>query len=264
MKESARRRTFVYRLIVGVIWNVLVFGGLLFLPARTLHWWRAWVFLGVVFVGTVATMVGVFAADTGLLDERLKPPIQKGQPLVDKVVLPLFIAAFFGWIVLIPLDVFRFHLIGKPAPIVSFLGLGLFIAGWWIISLSFKENAFAAPVVRHQEEPTTDGHRYRRLQRRATPVVHGHRPAHGRHGLVVGIVCRRSAREHSDRLDRRAGPVRGTVPEAGAARVRSVYASSPVQTDPVDLVDHVVQPCESLLVSIGHHPRDDLDRLRHA
>ena len=25
-------------------------------------------------------------------------------------------------------------------------------AGWWIISLVFKENAFAAPVVKHQEE----------------------------------------------------------------------------------------------------------------
>jgi protein-S-isoprenylcysteine O-methyltransferase Ste14 len=24
--------------------------------------------------------------------------------------------------------------------------------GWWIISLSFKENAFAAPVVKHQKE----------------------------------------------------------------------------------------------------------------
>src|SRR5262249_35857943 len=35
---------------------------------------------------------------------------------------------------------------------VSSLGLVLVIAGWVIISLVFKENNFAAPVVRHQAE----------------------------------------------------------------------------------------------------------------
>jgi protein-S-isoprenylcysteine O-methyltransferase Ste14 len=40
----------------------------------------------------------------------------------------------------------------KPATMVSSLGLLLFVAGWWIISLAFRENAFAAPVVKHQEE----------------------------------------------------------------------------------------------------------------
>lgn len=143
---------FIYRLIFGVIANVAIFGGLLFLPAGTLHWRRAWVFLGVVFVGTVVTMLAVFASNKSLLDERLKSPIQKGQPLADKILLMLFIAAFFGLIVFIPLDVFRFQLMGKPGPIVSSLGLVLFVAGWWIISLSFKENTFAAPVVKYQKE----------------------------------------------------------------------------------------------------------------
>ena len=78
---------FLYRLTVGVIANVAIFGGLLFLPARALDWWRAWTLLGVVSVGTVTTMFGVFAHNPELLDERWKPPIQKGQPLADKIVL---------------------------------------------------------------------------------------------------------------------------------------------------------------------------------
>lgn len=143
---------FVYRLIGGVIGNLAIFGGLLFLPAGTFNWWRAWALLGVVVVGTVATMVGVFAGNQELLDERLKPPIQKDQPLADKIILLPLLAAFFGVILFIPLDVFRFHLMSKPATVVSSLGLLLFVAGWWIISLSFKENTFAAPVVKHQEE----------------------------------------------------------------------------------------------------------------
>jgi protein-S-isoprenylcysteine O-methyltransferase Ste14 len=147
---------FIYRLIVAVITNLAIFGGLLFLPAGTLHWWRAWVFLGVVLVGTVSTMVLVFASSPELLDERTKPPIQKGQPLADKIVLIAFLASFFGLIVFIPLDVFRLHLMSKPPMMVSSIGLLLFVAGWWIISLSFRENAFAAPVIKHQEER---GHR---------------------------------------------------------------------------------------------------------
>ena len=75
---------FIYRLIVGVIANVAIFGALLFLPACTFDWWRAWMFLCLVFIGTVATMVSVFASNQGLLDERLKPPIQKGSHLQTK------------------------------------------------------------------------------------------------------------------------------------------------------------------------------------
>jgi protein-S-isoprenylcysteine O-methyltransferase Ste14 len=143
---------FIFRLIVGILLNLVIFGGLLFVQAGTLKWWRAWVFLGVVFVASVATMVTIFPGREDLLKERFKPPIQKGQPLSDKIVVLLLLTTFCGLVAFIPVDVFRLHLIRKPVPLVSSLGLILFIAGWWIISLAFRENAFAAPVVKHQEE----------------------------------------------------------------------------------------------------------------
>jgi protein-S-isoprenylcysteine O-methyltransferase Ste14 len=143
---------FVLRLIAGIISNVVIFGGLLFLPAGTLEWWRAWVFLGVIVVAAFVTMVTVFSSREDLLKERFKPPIQKGQPLSDKIIVLLLLTTFCGLVAFIPVDVFRLHLIRKPVPLVSSLGLILFIAGWWIISLAFRENAFAAPVVKHQEE----------------------------------------------------------------------------------------------------------------
>jgi protein-S-isoprenylcysteine O-methyltransferase Ste14 len=141
-----------FRLIVGLVINLVVFGGLLFLPAGTLQWRRAWAFLGVIFISYAATAMGIFSDREDLLNERFKPPIQKGQPLADKIVLILFIVSFLGLIVFIPLDVFRFRLMRKPGILVSSLGLVLFIAGWWIISFAFSENAFAAPVVKLQEE----------------------------------------------------------------------------------------------------------------
>ncbi len=142
----------IFKLIGGVLFNVAIFGGLLFLPAGTLKWWRAWVLLGVVFVGTVASTASIFRVNKDLLEERFKPPLQKGQPFADKIVVVLLIVAFISLLVFIPLDVFRLHLIAKPGTLISSLGLVLFVAGWWIMTLALRENAFAAPVVKHQEE----------------------------------------------------------------------------------------------------------------
>jgi protein-S-isoprenylcysteine O-methyltransferase Ste14 len=59
---------------------------------------------------------------------------------------------FVGVTVFIPLDVFRLHLMRRPGPVVSSLGLALFVAGWWIITIALRANAFAAPVVKHMAE----------------------------------------------------------------------------------------------------------------
>jgi protein-S-isoprenylcysteine O-methyltransferase Ste14 len=140
---------FVFKLIAGVIANVAIFGGPLFLLAGTWDWWRAWVLLGTVFIGSTGS---VMTLPRALLEERLKPPVQKGQPLADKIVLILLVVMFTALIVFIPLDVFRFQLLAKPSEAVSGLGLILFVSGWWIAYLALKQNAFAAPVVKHQTE----------------------------------------------------------------------------------------------------------------
>ncbi len=132
--------------------NVAIFGGLLFLPTRNLSWWRAWVFLGVVLVGAAASTVSVRRASRALLEERFKSPVQEGQPLADKIIVILLIAAFAGVIAFIPLDVFRLHLMARPNRFVSSAGLILFVAGWWVMTLALRANPFAALVVKHQED----------------------------------------------------------------------------------------------------------------
>ena len=140
------------KLILCVFATVAIFAVPLFIPAGTFAWWRAWVFLGVVFIASALTMFLIFPGHEDLLNERFKFPFQKTQPLGDKIITALLITAFLGSTAFIPLDVFRFHLLGRPGTAVSWFGLVLFIAGWTLISLSFKENAFAAPVIKHQAE----------------------------------------------------------------------------------------------------------------
>jgi protein-S-isoprenylcysteine O-methyltransferase Ste14 len=138
-----------FRVVLGVVYPPAIFALVLFVPAGTVDWPRAWVFLGVVLVASLGTMA-VLAEHDELLDERFKPPIQKGQPLADKIVVVLFVAAFLGAIFLIPVDVFRLRLLGEPPLAVSVLGLVFVVAGWSTIAAAMRENAFAAPVVKHQ------------------------------------------------------------------------------------------------------------------
>jgi protein-S-isoprenylcysteine O-methyltransferase Ste14 len=142
----------IFKLTVSIVMQMALLGGLLFVPAGTLVWWRAWLLIGIIFAGSAASTAGLFHARRDLLSERLKSPIQKGQPLTDKIVLMLFLTSFYGLIVFIPMDVFRFHLMGSPDLLVSSFGLFLFLAGWVIVFLALRENIFAVTVVKLQEE----------------------------------------------------------------------------------------------------------------
>jgi protein-S-isoprenylcysteine O-methyltransferase Ste14 len=143
---------FIFKVVLSLLCVLAIYGGLLFLPAGTLSWWRALVFLGIISVLTVATLVIVFRDNQDLLNERFKPPVQEGQPLADKILVVVLILLYCGVILLIPFDVFRFHWLVKPGAIASTLGLLLFLVGWIIISLSFQANTFAIPAVKLQPE----------------------------------------------------------------------------------------------------------------
>ncbi|MGB7435835.1 MAG: isoprenylcysteine carboxylmethyltransferase family protein [Candidatus Acidiferrum sp.] len=142
------RTKLIFKLIAAAAARTSVLGALLFLSAGTLSWWRGWVFLAVMFAATATMMLGV---NQDLVAERLKGPFQKGSRS-DKILAVALIPAIAGQFVFIGLDVSRLHLLGKPNVIVSSLGLAMCIAGFWIMHVGMRENAFAMAVVRHQEE----------------------------------------------------------------------------------------------------------------
>ena len=133
--------------VAGVLLNVAIFAVLLLVPAGTTWWPRAWLLLGVI---AIAGALSILAIPEDLLDERYKLPIQKGQPLADKIIVVALLVSFLGTVVFAPLDVFRFHLMRRPGIVVSWAGLVMFAAGWWLMTAAMVENAFAALVVRHQ------------------------------------------------------------------------------------------------------------------
>jgi protein-S-isoprenylcysteine O-methyltransferase Ste14 len=144
-------KMFALKMLYAVLAQGVLFGLLLFVPAGTIDWPRAWVFIGVVLIATLLTMLYLRNSE-GLINERLKGPLQKGQPLADKIVTNLLVLSFFAAIALIPLDIFRFHLMAEPGGLISLIGFGMMVGGWWLIALALHENAFATGVVKYQSE----------------------------------------------------------------------------------------------------------------
>jgi protein-S-isoprenylcysteine O-methyltransferase Ste14 len=163
------------RLVASSLASTAVYGLLLFLPAWTLRWPRAWELLTAVFAGMVVSGFWAFGKSQGLLEERRAPPFQPGQPAADKLLVVAFLLVFPAYLIFIALDVFRFHLLPVPAPLVSALGFVLVFAGWLVISLAFRANAFAATIVKHQSE-------------RGQTVVDGGPYGVVRHPIYAGVI----------------------------------------------------------------------------
>ena len=211
------------KVIAGVVFTVAFYALLLFVPAGTLHWWRAWVFLAVTVVVMALAVFSILPDNADLFSQRAKGIIQKGQPLWDRVLVTLLVVSYVGQIVLIPLDVFRFHFAPKPSGLVSFFGLTLYVAGWWIMTLAMKVNPFAVPVVRLLEE------RQQRVIDTGVYAVVRHPMYTGFVPMVVGpralaaIICCSFAGNRSHRTAGNAKCVRRTIFEARIKRLRSSH-----------------------------------------
>jgi protein-S-isoprenylcysteine O-methyltransferase Ste14 len=140
------------RVAAGLVVYVALFAALLFLPAGTLRWPRAWVALGVMAVLRAIAAVRALRVNPELMAERTGLPIREGQPMLDRVLVSTFMASFAAQIAFCSADVFHLRLLPRPPLALSLAGLLLFAAGWWIAGLTVKVNAFAAVAVRHQEE----------------------------------------------------------------------------------------------------------------
>ncbi|WP_026868922.1 methyltransferase family protein [Inquilinus limosus] len=131
--------------------EALVFALLLFGAAGTLRWPAAWVYLVLFFGLAVPFCLWLARHDPALLQERMKSPFQKGQPLWDRILLPVLFALFPLWLVLIGLDAVRFGWSAMPAWL-QWAGAAALILSLLAMGLVFRENTFLAPVVRIQEE----------------------------------------------------------------------------------------------------------------
>ncbi|HEV2444235.1 MAG TPA: isoprenylcysteine carboxylmethyltransferase family protein [Steroidobacteraceae bacterium] len=126
-------------------------GAIIFFAAGTTDYVGGWLYLGEMLVLSFVFGTHMVRVDPGLLRERLKPPVQKDQPLADKLVLIPFLLIVFGAMGLMAGDAARWHWSMMP-PSVQWAGCGLLLAAFSLIYWTMRTNSFAAPVVKIQKE----------------------------------------------------------------------------------------------------------------
>jgi protein-S-isoprenylcysteine O-methyltransferase Ste14 len=164
----------VVRLTVQTLVSFGIMGLLLFLAAGTADWPAAWVFLVEMIVLSIVGGLWLIRHDPALVQERLAPPIQKGQPTADKVLLPVIILEISGAIVLMALDAVRFAWSSVPFWVQA-VGDLLLLLSIWISFRTLGENSFAAPVVKVQES-------------RGQTVISSGPYRHVRHPMYAGVL----------------------------------------------------------------------------
>jgi protein-S-isoprenylcysteine O-methyltransferase Ste14 len=136
---------------VAVMAVVLLLGPGLF--AGIWAWPTAWTYLAV-FGAWSAVASGLLAtlrpASFRVRQQGFLAPVEKKQPLIDAIGVPLYALFMLGWFAFIPLDVFRLILLPAPPAAVQIVGALAAICGLSIAYIAIGQNRFAAPTIHDQ------------------------------------------------------------------------------------------------------------------
>ena len=134
---------------IAVVALALVTALLLFVPAGTVRYWQAWLYLAI-FIGAAAIMTDdLLRHDRALLERRMVGgPTGETRP-VQKVIM-LFTSIGFVALVVVPALDHRFGWSTVPADAVV-VGGALVVIGFWLISRVYRENTFSAATIQIAE-----------------------------------------------------------------------------------------------------------------
>ena len=127
------------------LFGAIVLGILLFLPAWTLNYWQAWVFIVVFGIATNAIGVYLSLKDPELLERRKKGGPAAETRMAQKIIISIGFLSLIGVIVFSALD-YRFGWSPVPA-YVALLGDLLVALGLFVDLLVFRENSYGGSSI---------------------------------------------------------------------------------------------------------------------
>jgi protein-S-isoprenylcysteine O-methyltransferase Ste14 len=136
-------------LIIRTVFTILFCLAAIFIPAGTLRWTDAWLFIILYAVAVTAAVRWMKKNAPDLLKERQKK--KKDAKRWDKLFMALYSVFLLVLIILPGLDAVRFRWSSVPliAKVLAFVG---YLPGFWIAFWAMRENAFLSDVVRIQED----------------------------------------------------------------------------------------------------------------
>ncbi len=123
----------------------VVMGLLLFVPAGTVHYWQAWVYL-LIFMGASAlTTIYLMKKDRALLERRMS-----GGPTAEKRPVQKFImlCTSIGFIALLVVPSLDRRFGWSTVPVGGVVAGDVLVAiGFWLIFLVYRENTFTSATI---------------------------------------------------------------------------------------------------------------------
>ena len=140
------------QVLLWTLGEVVILAALLFIPAWTIRYWQAWVFIVVFVVSTNAMGIYVALTDPALLERRRKAGPTKEQRPAQRVIVSLELVSFNAILVVSALD----HRLGwsHVPPIVSVIGDVLVALGLYLVQLTFRANTYGGSSVEVVEGQT--------------------------------------------------------------------------------------------------------------
>lgn len=134
-------------------WTVFM-AVLILWPTGTLAYPAGWVLIVLFGFGGLAMVLWLARKSPSLLRERMASPLQRDQKSWDRVWIGIFIVGFCAWMAFMGWDAARTRFEAMPLWLQVLGGVFIVLNGvgtWW----TFRENAFAAPVVKIQQGQRT-------------------------------------------------------------------------------------------------------------
>jgi len=129
---------------------VVVMACLLFIPAGTVRYWQAWVYLSIFTGASVLTTLYLMRKAPALLERRMR-----GGPLAEKRPVQKFImlCTSIGFIALLVVPAFDHRFGWSTVPLGAVVaGNALVAIGFYFISLVYRENTFASATIELAED----------------------------------------------------------------------------------------------------------------
>lgn len=131
--------------LAGLCRSLVVIAVLFFVPAWSLHFWQAWIYLAIMAVSSAAIILYLAKHDDALIGRRLKAgPIaekERSQKIIQAVT------SVFGVILyLVPGFDDRWHWSNVPTLLVILGEIGVAL-GFYIMYLVFRENTYSSSIV---------------------------------------------------------------------------------------------------------------------
>ena len=140
------------RALRSSLFGIPALAALLFIPAWTLAYWQAWLFMAVFVCASGALTVYLAIHDPKLLERRMNVGPRAEKEPAQKIIMVLATFGFIAMLVFPALD-YRFGWSPVPAS-VSVLGDALIALGFLFTFFVFKQNSYGASTIQIAEGQT--------------------------------------------------------------------------------------------------------------